>query len=321
MKKTHHIKFLLLLAGIVMFASCDKDAPTPYFGKTGITFQAAASIYTDYVHESNIQYPEESYGKMYFIKEYFFTYETDASASRLVKLPLAVHGYTTDFDRPFLMEVDKELSTLPDEYYEIDERNMQIMKNAKMGTIGIRLTKPVNVAESATLVLRLLPNEYFGFVNGDGATFTITVSNVNYKPQYWDAAATIGGKTTTDQFGVYSNNKMEFIHEVLYNYWDEGTVDDEWGEEEEDGYMYGFIFREYASLDGIKALMGATNSGTIIARIRAVLTEAYRTGEYPTYDHTEYNERWDEWEHIGTDKEITAPMTDEVTGKPFVFGY
>lgn len=271
----------LLAMGMLSFTSCEKDTPLPYDGTTGITFQPV-SMFTDILRTDAV-YPSAS--DTCFTKEFFFTYDEDPEAYRVLTIPVAALGYTMDFDRPVSVEIDST-TTMDADKYEVAENQCNITANNARGLLSVLVKRPKEEdLDTKKLVIRLIPNDYFSYVLGTGSTFTCKVSNTNHKPQYWDAAAS-NSVNLTQTFGIYSNNKFEFIHETLYNY------------EEEDDYTeeITYPYRKYADLDGFKSLVGNYD---LCSKLQDVLQKAYK----------EYKEDGGE------------PILDENTGKEIVFEY
>ena len=146
-----------------------------------------------------------------------------------------------------------------------------------------------------TIVFKLLPNEHFDYVNGDGQYFTCTLSNKNYKPRYWDNDNS--GIAYTSYFGLYSNNKFEFMHDVLYNYYGIDYVT----------WEIGYVYRQYATLEGIRAIGRSIDQ---LNNLQGLLHEEYqnRTKGYYDYDGT--------WM-----PPTMEPIYDENTGKEIQFSY
>ena len=235
--KTNILSVLLL--ALLLPGACKEETPLPYDGKSGITFQPA-NIYNDTLRAYSPNYPDEE-SEINVTKEFFFQYDTAANTSRKLLLPLAVLGHTADFDRPFKIIVDPA-STLDSSCYKFDLDTCYIPAKASQTYIPVQLFRPdVNDLEVKTLIFKLVPNEYFDYVGGDGQYFICTLSNKNYKPQYWDNYYI--GVSYTSYFGLYSNNKFDFMHEVLYNYY--GIDYTTW--------QTGYVFRQYATLEGIRS--------------------------------------------------------------------
>lgn len=270
--------FFLILLGMT---SCEKDTPLPYDGTTGITFQPV-SMFTDII-SSSAKYPSES--DTCFTKEFFFTYDEDPDSYRVLTIPVAALGYTVGFDRPVSIEIDST-TTLAADRYEVATDQCSISSDNARGLLSILVKRPdTDDLETKQLVLRMKPNAYFSYVLETGSTFVCKLSNTNHKPQYWDAA-TLNGVNLTQSFGIYSNNKFEFIHKTLYDYADYDYYTEE----------YTYPYRKYASLEGFRGLCGNYN---LCGEIQDVLQVAYK----------EYKEEGGE------------PILDENTGKEIVFEY
>ena len=270
--------FFLTLLGMT---SCEKDTPLPYDGTTGITFQPI-SMFTDIV-SSETKYPSES--DTCFTKEFFFTYDEDPDSYRVLTIPVAALGYTVGFDRPVSIEIDSA-TTLPADRYEVATDQCSISADNARGLLSILVKRPDTKEEKTLqLVLRMKPNAYFSYVLETGSTFVCKLSNTNHKPQYWDANM-VNGINMTQNFGIYSNNKFEFIHQTLYDY---AKENDYTGEET-------YPYREYATLEGFRKLSGRFS---ICSDIQDVLQAAYKS----------YKEKGGK------------PILDENTGKEIVFEY
>lgn len=280
MKRTLYLSLTFIVALLTM-TSCEKDTPLPYDGTTGITFQPV-SMFTD-ILGSKTKYPSAS--DTCLTKEFFFTYDEDPDSYRVLQLPVAALGYTMGFDRPVSVEIDPN-TTLAADKYEIAENQCNITANNTRGVLSVLVKRPdLEDEDTKLLIIRLVPNDYFSYVLGSGNTFTCKLSNTNHKPLYWDAAA-VNGVNLPQTFGIYSNNKFEFIHNVLDNY-------------EEENYYTGEItypYRKYATLEGFKTLVG---NYYLCSEIQDVVQAAYK----------EYKEDGGE------------PILDENTGKEIVFEY
>ena len=280
MKRKFYLSLTFIVALLTM-TSCEKDTPLPYDGTTGITFQPV-SMFTD-ILGNNAKYPNAS--DTCFTKEFFFTYDDEPDSYRVLQIPVAALGYTVDFDRPVSIEIDSA-STLDADKYEVAENQCNITANNTRGVLSVLVKRPdIEEEDTKLLIIRLIPNDYFSYALGSGNTFTCKLSNTNHKPQYWDVAG-VNGVNLPQTFGIYSNNKFEFIHEILESYEeeDEGTGDIK------------YPYRKYATLEGFKALVGNFD---LCSKIQDVLQAAYK----------EYKEDGGE------------PIHDENTGKEIVFEY
>ncbi len=280
MKRKFYLSLTFIVALLTM-TSCEKDMPLPYDGTTGITFQPV-SMFTDALG-NDAKYPSAS--DTCFTKEFFFTYDEEEDSHRVLQIPVAALGYTVEFDRPVSVEIDPT-TTLDADKYEVAENQCNITANNTRGVLSVLVKRP-NIEEEDTkqLIIRLVPNDYFSYVLGSGNTFVCKLSNTNHKPQYWDAAA-INGVNLPQTFGIYSNNKFDFIHETLNNY----------EEEDEETGDIKYPYQKYATLEGFKALVGNFD---LCSKIQDVLQAAYK----------EYKEEGGE------------PILDENTGKEIVFEY
>ena len=257
MKRIYTLLSIIGLAVSSMLTSCQKDEPTPYMGLTGISFQPV-NILSDKLSISDVNYPNdpEDPADSIYKREAFFTYDSESEPSyRTYQIPLVVLGYTTDYERPVTMVVDTA-STVEKDQVEIDSLNCYIGANSTQGIVNIRVKRPPLNVKRQKLVLKLLPNKYFGYVNGDGRYFTCYLSNENYKPMYWDTPWM--GMTFGQTFGLYSNVKFDFIHQTL----------DAYSEEDEDGNTT-YPYRKYSTLEGFRSL------GQDRYRIQQVLRDAY----------------------------------------------
>lgn len=262
---------------VCLLASCKEDTPLPYDGLTGITFQSV-NFFTDRLGVDAV-YPSAT--DTNFVREYFFTYDDEPNAFRIFQAPLAVLGYTVDFDRPVSIEIDPS-STVEPGSYEIATDLCAITSGNVQGTLSIKVNRPdANDTSVKKLVVKLVPNDYFSYVNGDGQYFICNLSNANYKPRYWDLP--LYNVMMTDYFGIYSNNKFDFIHEVLSTY-------------EEEDYATGEMTHTYMKYSTLEGFRDSISKGE---EIQAVLKKAYE-------DRIE----------AGGD-----PIYDENTGKEIVFGY
>lgn len=272
------LAFLLTLVGMT---SCEKDTPLPYDGMTGITFQPV-NMFTDNI-STGVTYPSES--DTCFTKEFFFTYDESPEAYRVLTIPVAALGYTTDFDRSVDIEVDTDATTLPADRYEVASDLCSVSANNARGLLSILVKRPsMDVKDTQTLVIHLKPNTNFSYVLETGNTFTCKLSNTNHKPQYWDVSLS-NGVNLTQTFGLYSNNKFTFIHNTLYDY----SEEDWYGE-------VTYPYRDYATLEGFR---GLCSNFYLSGEVQDVLQNAYK----------EYKENGGE------------PILDENTGKEIVFEY
>lgn len=279
--------FLPLLALPMLLTACRQDTPLPYDGTTGITFQPVDMFRDNW---SQTTYPSET--DTNFVREFFFTYDSiasngknipDTNASRVYTIHVAAQGYTTAFARPVAVVADSS-STLDKADYEIVTNLNYIDKGKVDGVVTVRLKRPaLDDTKVEKLVLRLVPNDYFAYVNGDGEYFTLLLSNTNRKPRYWDAVSNLNS-SVSENFGIYSQSKFNFIHEVLYNY-----------QEEDDDGNPTFPYRQYASLEGFRYLGVATDKAT---EIQDVLQMEYQTRK----------------------DDGMAPIIDENTGREIRFG-
>lgn len=287
MKKLSYI-FMLCLCGLLF--SCKQDEPLPYDGLTGITFQVADPIRGVSLNGANPSYPVSSNSLME--QEFFFKYDTLPNTYRILKLPVAVTGYVTDFDRPISVKVN-DASTLADNLFEIDTNFCYVPAGEVQALVLLKLKRPaVDDKTKYRLVLELLPNEYFAYVNGDGRYFSCVLSNENFKPQYWDQMR--ARVAYTDYFGLYSNNKMDFIHEILYNYWGYDYSSREWD----------YIYRKYSDVEGFRNIINDVNT---MSDVQYLLDDEYtkRTQGYHGDD--------------GWVDPVMDPIYDENTGKEIQF--
>lgn len=280
MKRIFYLSLTFIVALLTM-TSCGKDTPLPYDGTTGITFQPV-SMFTDALSNA-AKYPSAS--DTCFTKEFFFTYDEEADSYRVLQIPVAALGYSVDFDRPVSVEIDGD-TTLAADKYEVAENQCNVTANNTRGVLSVLVKRPdIEEEDTKQLIIRLIPNDYFSYVLGSGNTFTCKLSNTNHKPQYWDVAG-LNGVNLPQTFGIYSNNKFDFIHETLDNYEEE---DEETGDTK-------YPYRKYATLEGFKALVGNFD---LCSKIQDILQAAYK----------EYKEEGGE------------PILDENTGKEIVFEY
>lgn len=278
MKRT--VYFMCMGLVMYMLASCKEDTPLPYDGQTGISFQSV-NVFTNTLSSQPV-YPSAT--DTNFVREYFFTYDESPDAYRIFQAPVVALGYTLPFDRPVAVEVASS-STVEPGSYEIATDYCCISGGSIQGMLSVKVNRPSMDGEAVRkLVIKLLPNDYFSYVNGDGQYFTCYVSNVNYKPRYWDVP--LGNMMMTDYFGIYSNNKFEFIHQVLSEY------------EEEDWYT-GEVTRPYADYSTLEGFRGILGGRVDFEAVQNVLKNAYE-------------ERLSDGE---------PPIYDENTGKEIVFGY
>lgn len=280
MNKNIYLSLVFFLALLGM-TSCEKDTPLPYDGTTGITFQPI-SMFTDIV-SSGVKYPSQT--DTCFTKEFFFTYDESPDSYRVLTIPVAALGYTVGFDRPVSIEIDST-TTLSADKYEVATDQCNISSDNARGLLSILVKRPdTKDLETKKLVVRLKPNAYFSYVLETGSTFVCKLSNTNHKPQYWDAS-TANDVNLTQSFGIYSNNKFEFIHQTLYDYVEEDYYTGE------DTYPY----RQYATLEGFRGLCGKFD---LCNEVQDVLQAAYKSYK----------------------KEGGEPILDENTGKEIVFEY
>lgn len=271
-----HSVFYIITVLVTSFfmVSCKEDTPLPYDGMTGITFQPA-SMFTDRISVGSYDYPSES--DTNFVKEYFFQNDTTDNEYRIFQIPVTVLGYTTDFDRPVSIEVDST-STLPEGKYEIGTNLCVISGGMRSALLNIKVDRPdPKDLSPKKLIIKLVPNQYFSYVNGDGQYFTCNLYNKNQKPRYWDYS-TLTGLTLTQYFGIYSNNKFDFIHETLYNYEETDYEYDDKGNEKE---VITYPYRGYDNLDGFRALCGNMD---LCTKIQDVLQKAYKDSGKHIYD-------------------------------------
>ncbi len=262
---------LLSLIGIAMsvLTSCQKDEPTPYMGITGISFQPV-NILTDNLASNQVNLPNDPSdpADSIYKREAFFTYDDPTETTyRDYKIPLVVLGYTTDYERPVTMVADTA-STIAKDGYEIDSLNCYIGANATQGIINIRVKRPPLNVKRQKLVLKLLPNKYFGYVNGDGRYFTCYLSNENYKPMYWDIPWL--GTTVGQTFGLYSNEKFDFIHKTLDAY-----------TEVKDGKEI-HPYRNYSTLEGFRGVN--RDKDAVLQVLRDTYTQYKEDGGAPIID-------------------------------------
>lgn len=262
-----------------LLASCKEDTPLPYDGQTGITFQSV-NMFTDALSKTPV-YPSAT--DTNFVKEYFFTYDEKPDAYRIFTAPVAALGYVLPFERPVSIEVDPS-STVEPGSYEIATDFCTISNGSMQGLLSVKVNRQ-NVTDGSVrkLVIKLVPNDYFSYVNGDGQYFTCYLSNVNYKPRYWEFP--LGNMMLSDYFGIYSNNKFDFIHQVLSEY-------------EEQDYNTGEMVHPYIDYSTLEGFRGIIGRGQLTLDVQAVLKEAYE-------------------ERLETD----GPVYDENTGKEIIFGY
>lgn len=285
MKQIFYIFPLLFVA--IALGSCQQDQPLPYDGTTGITFQPV-DMFTD--NWDRTTYPNET--DTNFVREFFFTYdsvenagkkEPDLNAYRVFTMHVAAQGYTTSFARPVTVIADST-STLDSTHYEIISNLNYIDKDKVDGVVTVRIKRPaLNDKKVEKLVLKIVPNDYFSYVNGDGEYFTLLLSNTNHKPRYWDAVSSLN-TSVSENFGIYSEAKFNFIHNVLYNY-----------EEEDDDGNPAYPYRQYSDLEGFRYLGRAMDKAS---EIQSVLQE-------------EYEMRKDDG---------MSPIIDENTGREIRFG-
>lgn len=275
------IFYYIASIGLAMYllASCKEDTPLPYDGQTGITFQSV-NMFTDALSKTPV-YPSAT--DTNFVREYFFTYDEKPDAYRIFTAPVAALGYVLPFERPVSIEVDPS-STVEPGSYEIAADFCTIPGGSIQGLLSVKVNRQhVTDGTVKKLVIKLVPNDYFGYVNGDGQYFTCYLSNSNYKPRYWDIP--LGNAMLSDYFGVYSNNKFDFIHQVLSEY-------------EEEDYYTGEMTRPYAGYSTLEGFRGVIGGPVDVLDVQSVLKVAYE-------------------ERLETD----GPVYDENTGKEIIFGY
>lgn len=232
-----------------LLTSCKEDTPLPYDGLTGITFQSVTP-FTERILTSII-YPSQR--DTNFVREYFFTYDDNPEAFHIFRAPVAALGYTIDFDRPVSVEVDPS-TTLAADDYEIATDLCTISSGSAQAILNVKIKRPEKSNRNIEkLVIKLIPNDYFSYVNGDGQYFTFHVSNVNYKPRYWDYPAS-NNITLLENFGLYSNAKFDFIHQTLI-----ATK----GENKD--------FSKYADLNGFGTVLGDQKND----EVKGILVTAY----------------------------------------------
>ena len=308
-----------ILLGAWLFVSCEKDSPIYYDGLTGISFQSA-SVFSDNLSSGNPQYPDDPTA-LNFKKEFFFKYDTVENSYRVLKLPVVVLGYTTDFDRPVKVEIDTS-STLDISKCEIDTLFSFVPAGKTQALINIKMMRPdVTDKDIKKLVIRLVPNEYFSYVNGDGEYFSCTLSNENFKPQYWDYPNN-AGVILTEYMGIYSNNKFEFMHKVLDAYEEVTLAYDKMDMETGNvPLIKKYPYRQYATLEGFRAL--GQRYGTEGQDIQQLLLKAYKVYvEGGVWEKiTGYNAFNDETTYEIIRIEANGPIYDENTGKEIQFRY
>lgn len=267
-----------------MLQSCKEDTPLPYDGLTGITFQPV-NMFTDNLPQSP-SYPVSS-ADTNFVKEFFFAYD-EGNTYRIFQAPVAVLGYVVDFDRPVAIEVAPS-STLEEGSYEIATDFCVVGSGKMQGVLNVKVDRPdINDKSVKKLVIKLVPNDYFSYVNGNGQYFICYLSNSNYKPRFWDYSL---GVAMTEYFGLYSEKKFEFMHQVFMEY----EREDYWTGETTCPYQ------KYATLEGLRALGGGMDPYTGISgeELQQCLKIAYA-----------------EYKAAGND-----PIIDDNTEKEIVFGY
>lgn len=268
-----YIAFVCLIMAVSL-TSCKEDTPLPYDGMTGITFQPA-NMFNDVISAGSINYP--SAADTNFVKEYFFENDTVKNGYRIFRVPVTVLGYTTDFDRPVSIVVDST-STLPKDKYEIGTDLCVVSGGMKTALLNIKVDRPnPDDLTPKKLVVKLVPNQYFSYVNGDGQYFTCYLYNKNRKPRYWDYP-TAAGLTLTEFFGIYSNNKFDFIHTTLYDY---EQVDYDYDDEGNLIEKVSYPYRTYSNLEGFRSLAGNMD---LCTKIQDVLQKTYEESGKHIYD-------------------------------------
>lgn len=140
---------------------------------------------------------------------YSFAKTTDTS--HIIEIPLEIAGYAVDYDREFLVVVDKDLSTAEEgKHFEALNSSYILPKDEFTTVLPLTVYSTDKLLDSVVVdvVLRLVPNDDFPNNFSDRQLARIRVSNMLSKPSMWDVV--YGRK----YFGTWSKTKYKLILQI-----------------------------------------------------------------------------------------------------------
>lgn len=219
--KTKKIIFLFSLG--LVFPACQKeDIPVYNSDDAGIYFQRVASYV---LGGTSITYSNST--------EFTFAGAAADKTSLIYSAEVHTMGNIMDYDRPFSLEVDKQLTTgVQGTHFDIDPDTLKIKAGQSSARVQVTFYRTPDLLDSTiTIALHLLENEHFkmtieqykktnqwnsGSDTLDGTRYTFRFNEQYTQPSYW---ASFG----VDFFGPWTPNKYIVVNNVM-----EWTVKD-WG--------------------------------------------------------------------------------------------
>lgn len=219
--KSRYIIFIFAFA-MGLFTSCQREV-----------------IETYSLDESKVYFQTQSYSGSngaagYSTSTSFSFVDRDPSWTEVVfKGTVQLLGEAKDYDRAVKVVVDTERTTMVEgEGYEVDLDTLVIKAGASNAQIGVRFFRTKALRERVdTLVLRLLPNDYFDVLETykasnvwsnttageiDGSRWTFSLSEIYTQPSRWTS------QKVSNYFGSWNVTKYVFINAFF------GFTTDDW---------------------------------------------------------------------------------------------
>lgn len=213
MKKINILFILLLLA----MASCQED-----------------KIETFNLNDSQIYFQVQSFSSNdgaegYTTSTKFSFVGREAALSQVVfRGQVKLMGNVKDYDRPIRVTVDKELTTMGSDGYEINTDTIKLKAGANSVNVNVRFLRTLNLRISSdTLVLKLEDNEHFTVLkeykssndwanttasNIDGTRYTFVLDEIYKRPDSWHGGSPL---YVTNYFGNWNPTRFIFINDFF----------------------------------------------------------------------------------------------------------
>lgn len=229
MNKTLLYIALGMTAGLTAFSSCSTEEIETYNG-------VAAGIFIQQVSTTDIYGNPQSYRDSI---EYSFSNYDETVTYLNAPVVIRAIGFTTDYDRPYKVEVVPEETTAVEGVdFDLSQNASAIKAGTSTDTYYVRLLRTTKLRQGAIKVkIRIVPNEHFTIPiselknsaswNIDGNNLSSTEYKIIFSEEYvlpwpwgldsyWPA-----------YFGDYSVAKLMVVNQVMgytYQSWSDGTV-------------------------------------------------------------------------------------------------
>lgn len=175
---------LLALLGAAVAGGCSKDEIEPY----------AADASSVYFTTNNV--------------EHSFLDTPDAESCD-IEVPVSILGPAVDYDRAIAYEIDPELTTAPDDKYEITSAVVEA--GALSGAIRVRIYNDAALEDARyTVAFRMLSNEFFENRVSD---VSMTAQKLMF---YQTASLTWDDQITRPEWLLYRNTMRYITYTALY---------------------------------------------------------------------------------------------------------